>query len=144
MQPRSIGFVELIELLEKEHVEFNEMMSRIRRMIVEHKRSDALTNLTQMKEELYQHIVDEESSVLTLLIERFGREGAAEATEIFQEHVDIQSMIEELEDLLTTERLSTDEVVKNLDAFMRAHFRKEDERVFPKALKAGTSITVFA
>ncbi len=144
LQPRSMGFTELVELLAKEHVEFNGKMIDIRERIRLADFAGALSELVAMKEGLYQHIVDEESSVLTLLIDNLGRKGAAEAIEIFQEHVDIQDMIENLEGLLSTGNTSIEQLGASLDSFMAEHFRKEDEKVFPKALKAGNAIAAFA
>lgn len=142
LRPRSIELAELIELLGREHVDFSGRMVRVMEGISHADYKVALSELATIKEDIYQHILDEESSVLALLIRKLGRSGAAEAIEIFQEHVDIQDMIGRLEQHLSSGDTSIEELGASLDSFMKEHFRKEDEKVFPTALKAGSTAAV--
>ncbi|MBX8635422.1 MAG: hypothetical protein KIS30_01665 [Thermoplasmata archaeon] len=139
MRPRNMEFIELVSLLEKEHRDVKTVMSGLSELINREGVSDLKDRLMSLREVLLQHIVDEESSVLRILINRYGREGSRDALEVFREHVDILGLLNELEASVLSNRQTSAKVRDKLDALMSEHFRKEDDTIFPWAIKTHLS-----
>lgn len=139
MRPRNFEFTELVSVLEKEHEDVKAVMTELSGRITVDGDSDIIDRLADLREVLLQHIVDEESSVLRVLINAYGREGSREALEVFREHVDILKLLGELEAGVTRDRGTSAEIRSRLDTLMSEHFRKEDETIFPQAIKTHLS-----
>lgn len=81
-----------------------------------------------------QHIADEESQILGLLIERLGVKGATEEIRVFQQHRPIYQLMKAVTELAT---MPADELEANqtrLEALFDKHTAAEEARVFPRAL----------
>ncbi len=135
MKPRNLEFEELVSVLEQEHEDVSAVMRGLDGDIGSRQDEDVVASLRNLREVLLQHILDEESGVLRVLINAYGRDGSREAIEVFQEHVDILKMLAELDDSITVDRKASKELRTTLDALMSEHFRKEDDVIFPWALR---------
>ena len=139
--PRNLELEELIGVLEQEHVKAASDLAEIRGMLSRREYEGVRSRLTGLDQELLQHMLDEEASVLRVFIQAFGIEGSREAIEVFQEHVDIREMIVQLAKDLEISQLSSDELGSKLDRFMNEHFRKEDDRIFPLAIETKRTLS---
>lgn len=136
MSPRGLEIGELVELLEKEHVRMVETLASLHDAIQRRDFSGAKSLMGGMDETLTQHFLDEEARLLLLIVQAFGREGAAESIEIFQEHVEIDGLVKKLREKLSSGAVSQELAWKELDEFMEAHFDRESNTAFPCVRKA--------
>ena len=140
MKPRKLGLELLIDLLEGEHRKVESELRAVSGMIAARDPGGLGRLLQSLDEELLQHMLDEESGVLRILIKAYGKEGSRDAIEVFQEHVDIMDLLRELDVSITADRQMSAELLKRLDRLMPEHFRKEDITTFPWALKTNYSM----
>jgi iron-sulfur cluster repair protein YtfE (RIC family) len=140
MRPRDLEFEDLISVLEKEHTDVMNVMKELDGNLKIEESSGIQDRLRKLKEELLQHMLDEESGVLRILIKAYGKDGSRDAIEVFQEHVDIMDLLRELDLSVTADRQISVELLERLDRLMSEHFRKEGIMIFPWALKTHYSL----
>ena len=131
MSPRGLELDRLLELLEKEHMIMIGTLSSLREAIQRRDVQAARSIIQGMDETLVQHFLDEESTLLLLIVQAFGREGAAESIGIFQEHIEIDSLVGKLRETLMSGVDSSAIAWKELVEFMESHFDRENSTAFP-------------
>ncbi|MEM1923279.1 MAG: hemerythrin domain-containing protein [Nitrososphaerota archaeon] len=135
MRPRRLKLEELLKILVEEHEVVRGRLTRLHTLLERDKHAEAAEELKGFKPYLDQHVIDEEATVLKLLIDSLGREGATRAIQVFQEHREIHQLISEMQAIAETapERLA--EMKSRLAEILERHFRAEETEVFPWALK---------
>jgi hemerythrin-like domain-containing protein len=134
ISPRKIEFEELISVLIAEHVAIRKDLMKLERSLEGHEFASAAETLRGLDRLFRQHIADEESQVLRLLIEAYGVKGADDAIVVFRQHRPIYKLMEEVKKLasLSPEELSLDE--RKLRTNLEGHVMAEETRIFPKAI----------
>ncbi len=139
LRPREMALEDLVALLEKEHEDVRKEMFLISEMLLKGDSDTLSRRLASLDEELMQHMLDEEASVLRVLIQAYGRDGSEEAIEVFREHVEIKRLLDDLRKGIAEnqeERMKTRDA---LDTLLVNHFTKEDETIFPWAIRTHKS-----
>jgi len=134
MRERSFEFRDLIGVLQNEHRELDQHLKEIDEALEKGDNRKAGKILLEIDRLFRQHTIDEESRVLKMLIDAYGREGSHDDIRTMQEHQAIFSKIEELAgmtNLSTNERASKK---AELDKLLRQHCDTEEKNIFPKAL----------
>ena len=130
--PREMGLEALVRILEEEHALMKEGLRRAREAAAR-RDFDALSlALKELDPVFRQHIADEESQILRLLIDRLGVKGATEEIRVFQQHRPIYQLMQKVTELaaMSTPDLATQ---ATLDALFDEHAAAEEMRVFPRA-----------
>jgi len=133
-RPRNLGFGELITVLVSEHAAMRAGLEKAKEAASRHDFRVVGFELRKLDPLFRQHITDEESQVLRLLVGTIGKERAAEEIRVFQQHRPIFALMQKASELAT---LSSDELEakqEELSALFEEHALAEQARVFPKAL----------
>jgi len=81
-----------------------------------------------------QHIADEESQILRLLIGELGVKGAEEEIRVFQQHTPIHTLMQLVGELASKSAAELRNEQSKLRELFAKHAAVEESRVFPKAL----------
>ncbi len=135
VKPRKLELEQLVTLLEEEHRKVESDLKAVAAMIAARDQDNLGSLLQSLDEKLLQHMLDEEASVLAILIKAYGRERSAEAIKVFREHVRIREMMTDLRKKFEGDPVKCMESRNELESFMIEHFKKEDVRIFPLALE---------
>lgn len=134
MEPRGIPVRELVEKLKEEH---NTLPDIIDDAIITYKTgnlSGAFPVIADVREILSQHIVDEESTLAKLLLEKLGKEESVEYVNILQDHVKIMELVEQSVESTYTGWTETENFLNMLKQKLAEHNKKEEEKLFPKVI----------
>ena len=82
-----------------------------------------------------QHIVDEENVLLKLFIDTYGRNGANDAIKVFQQHRTIHKLADTISKLALPSPSELGAIPTDFQRLVHSHFKAEEERIFPWALK---------
>jgi hypothetical protein len=74
--------------------------------------------------------------LLKLLIDTYGRVGADDPIKVFQQHRTMHRLTDAISKGALTTPEDTGSIAVELDKLVRSHFKAEEERIFPSALKA--------
>lgn len=135
--PRLMDLDSLIELLVIEHGAIREGLNKAREAATRDDFVGVKAELERIDPVFRQHIADEESTVLGVLIRQFGTRGAAEEIRIFQQHRPIYQLMKRLLDLAS---LSTEELRskgEELRELFENHAKMEEAGAFPRAASVG-------
>ncbi len=135
VKPRKLELEQLVNLLEGEHRKVESDLKAVAAMIAARDQDNLGSLLQSLDEKLLQHMLDEEASILAVLIKAYGRERSAEAIKVFREHVRIREMMTGLRKKFEGDPVKCMESRNELESFMLEHFKKEDVRIFPLALE---------
>ena len=80
-----------------------------------------------------QHIVDEESIILRLLIGRLGVKGAEEEIRVFQQHRPIYHLMQKISEFASLSAAELQTSQEELGNLFERHAFAEEKMVFPKA-----------
>jgi len=132
--PRKIDLETLIKVLVEEHVTMKEGLRRAKQA-ADRKDFEAVSRaLKEVNPVFRQHIADEESQVLRLLIAQLGVKGAAEEIKVFQQHRPIYQLMEKVKELAAVSPAELEVDQARLDSLFDDHTLAEEQRVFPRAL----------
>ncbi|MCL4437194.1 MAG: hemerythrin domain-containing protein [Thaumarchaeota archaeon] len=134
MRERRFEFKDLIDVLQNEHREFDKQLRAMDEALTKGDNRKAGKTLLEMNRLFRQHTIDEESRVLKMLIDRYGREGSHNDIETMHEHQTIFSKIEELAGMANLSPNERASKKAELDRLLRQHFDNEEKNIFPKAL----------
>jgi len=132
--PRTMDFESLIRVLVEEHRAMEEGLARVRDAA---RRDDFRGVSTAMKELdpiFRQHIVDEESQILRLLVGELGVKGAEEEIRVFQQHRPIHRLMEAVSELASKSAPELETEQSKLSSLFMEHTASEERGVFPRAL----------
>ena len=130
-----MGVESLIGVLVKEHRVMGEMLSGIRESARQRNFQGVADALRRLDSIFRQHIADEESQLLRLLIGELGRAGAEEEIRVFQQHRPIHRLMGDVAILAAKSAAELEKEEERLNALLAEHTALEEARVFPKALR---------
>ena len=133
--PRPIELDALVSLLVKEHKEIEEGLSKIREAVQRGDFAKVSSTLKEIDPIFRQHIVDEESQIVRLLVGMLGVKGAEEEIRVFQQHRPIHRLMEAVSELASRSALELESEQSKLSSLFLEHTSLEESRVFPKALR---------
>ncbi len=134
VRPRKLELGELLNMLVEEHRQVKSLLNRLNTLLQEERYAEVAEELNNFKPYLDQHIIDEEATVLKVLLDAYGREGAERAIKVFQEHKEIHQLISEMRSAALSSPEGLAEKRDRLRTVLERHFRAEEEEVFPWAL----------
>lgn len=131
-RPREMELDSLLQVLVGEHSAMKDGLSRARE---QHQTRDfaALVETLKALDSLFrQHIVDEESTLLRLLIERVGRKGAEEEIRVFQQHAPIYELMKRVAGFASMSVPELKAAQDELEDLFESHAAAEELSVFPR------------
>jgi hemerythrin HHE cation binding domain-containing protein len=132
--PRSLDFESLVRVLVEEHGLMKEGLGRLRESAERHDYHGAAAALKELDTIFRQHIADEESQILRLLIHELGVKGAEEEIRVFQQHRPIHQLMETVAELASKSAIELEKEQAKLSSLFLEHTALEEGRVFPHAL----------
>ncbi|MDG7009362.1 MAG: hypothetical protein JRN16_02335 [Nitrososphaerota archaeon] len=138
-RPRKMELEALVATLVGEHALMGEGLVRAREAASRNDYGAARTELEKLDPVFRQHIADEESQILGLLIEKLGAKGAAEEIKVFRQHGPIYQLMKKVDGLASMSASELEANQAELKDLFDRHTRAEEGRVFPRArsLSAG-------
>ncbi len=131
--PRRMGLESLIRTLVEEHATMKEGISKAREA-AEKRDFGALPRILRGLDPLFrQHIVDEESTILRLLIGELGVKGAEEEIKVFQQHRPIYQLMQKISEFASMSAAELQAGQEELRDLFEKHAFAEERIVFPKA-----------
>ena len=132
--PRRMELDVLINVLVKEHEQMKEGLRRAKVAADRHDLEAVVRTLKEIEPVFRQHIADEESQILRLLIQELGVEGAEDEIKVFRQHRPIHQLMQTVAELASKSpgELGADQA--KLDALFEEHTVAEEGRVFPRAV----------
>ena len=131
---RRMEFEELVRVLVVEHARMRAELENVKDSVGRHDFLTAAMALKRLDAVFKQHIADEESQILRLLIETYGTRGAAEEIMVFQQHRPLHQLMEIVEGLASLPPSELESNQTKLRVLFDEHTRREEEGVFPKAV----------
>ena len=131
--PRKTDLADLIRVLVKEHWVIQDGLEKARRAAMLRDFAGVEAELKELDPIFRQHIADEESTILGLLVRRLGKEGAAEEIRVFQQHRPIYQLMKTVSDLAAKSAPELEASQDELRRLFEQHARAEEGRVFPRA-----------
>ena len=132
--PRRIDLEALVGLLVKEHAVMRDGLQRAKEAAARRDFTELSKELKRLDPVFRQHIADEESQVLRLLIDHLGVEGASDEIRVFQQHRPIYQLMKRVTELAAKPAAELEEDQAKLDALFEGHTLAEEQRVFPRAM----------
>ena len=133
--PRKMEFESLVRVLVEEHTTMREGLSRMRDAAARHDFRAVAAALKELDQIFRQHIADEESQILRLLIGELGVKGAEEEVRVFQQHRPIYQLMQAVAALASKSAEELEVEQTKLNALFLEHAAAEEERVFPRAME---------
>jgi hypothetical protein len=129
-----MDFESLITILVDEHRVIEQGLAGVRSAARKRDFEGVATELKRLEPIFRQHIVDEESQILRLLVAELGLKGAEYEIRVFQQHRPIHMLMQAVSELASksAQELETEE--SKLSALFLEHTTSEERRVFPRAL----------
>lgn len=129
-------FEEFVASLVRTHDDIRHAMDSIGAALKTRDATSALAASMTLKDILDRHVVDEEARILKVLIDAYGRDGAAEAIRTMQQHRSIHKLVNEILDAAKPSTEGASKKLAELEKTLREHFQAEEGRIFPWALEA--------
>jgi len=131
--PRRMGLEALIKTLVEEHVAMKEGISKAR-VAADKNDFEALARILKELDPLFrQHIVDEESTILRLLIGKLGVKGAEDEIRVFQQHRPIYRLMQKISGFAQMSAAELQTSQEELRGLFERHSAAEERKAFPKA-----------
>ena len=137
-QPRKLGLEETIRLLVREHAAMTEGLRRAHEAAHNGDFASAGRMLRELDPLFRQHIVDEESQILGLLVRTVGVEGAEKEISVFRQHGPIYSLMLKVSELAAASAVELESKESELEALFSEHALAEESWVFPRAASLGS------
>ncbi len=132
--PRRMELEALVETLVGEHVAMKEGLRRAREA-ARRRDFDGVSRALRAVDPLFrQHIADEESQILGLLIAKLGVKGAEAEILVFRQHRPIHGLMEKVKELASKSASELEGSQGELDKLFEAHTPAEEATVFPRVL----------
>lgn len=113
-------------------------LERVREAIRLQDYGSVSASLQDLEPVFRQHIADEESQILRVLIGSLGTKGAAEEIRVFQQHRPIHLLMQKVSELASRPTAELPEEREELERLLDSHFLAEENEVFPKALECAS------
>lgn len=132
-RPRKLELEALIKVLVGEHTVMRGVLQRAREAAGKQDFEAVGGALRELEPVFRQHIADEESQILGLLIEGLGVKGAAAEIGIFQQHRPIYQLMKKVAELAAMAPAELEANHARLNALFDEHTAAEEAHVFPRA-----------
>jgi hypothetical protein len=129
-----MDFESLIRVLADEHRVMEAGLDRMEKAAEEGDFAGVAATLAELEPIFRQHIADEESQILRLLIGELGVTGAEDEIKVFQQHRPIHKLMQLVAELAARSAAELANDQSRLRELFLAHASMEEQRVFPKAL----------
>ena len=139
--PRSMKLAALIDVLLNEHRLMKDGLVRAKTAADRRDFAAVIRELRELEPVFRQHIADEESQILRLLIHELGVKGAEEEIKVFQQHRPIHQLMQTVAELASKSPAELEASQAKLEALFDDHTAAEEKRVFPKALSCDSGRT---
>ncbi len=130
---RKLEFGELLSVLMEEHVEVKQRMKYLQNAQDKGDYEGMARISRELTEILRQHIIDEESRILRILIGAYGRLGAGKAISVFRQHRPIFKLLQDISMATAPELRAW--LRSELEELLLGHCEVEEKKIFPWALK---------
>jgi Hemerythrin HHE cation binding domain len=131
--PRKMDMEPLIRTLVEEHAAMKEGLRNAREAARRRDYGALAGTLRELDPLFRQHIVDEESTILRLLIGRLGVKGAEEEVRVFQQHRPIYRLMTKIAEFASMSAAELEAKQEELGDLFERHAAAEEGFVFPKA-----------
>lgn len=134
--PRRMDFESLVRVLTEEHRVMEAGLARMKEAATEDDFDGVAAALEELDPVFRQHIADEESQILRLLIGELGVSGAEAEIRVFQQHRPIYRMMQLVAELASRSAFELSADQHRLNDLFLEHTSLEEKGVFPRALGA--------
>ena len=131
--PRRMEIESLVGLLVEEHRAMHQGLLRARDAARAGAFEDAALALKAVDPIFRQHIADEESQILGLLVGKLGVKGAEDEVRIFRQHRPIHELMTRVAELAALSSSELEARQEELEKLFDEHTSLEETRVFPRA-----------
>ncbi|MDG6910009.1 MAG: hemerythrin domain-containing protein [Nitrososphaerota archaeon] len=135
--PRKMNLGDLIKVLVKEHSVMQDGLEKAKQAAARRDFAGVAEELKKLDPIFRQHIADEESTILALLMRLLGKEGSAEEIRIFQQHRPIYQLMKTVGELAARSAVELEASQDELKRLFEQHAGAEESRVFPRASSLG-------
>lgn len=135
--PRKLELEPLLKVLVAEHAAMRAGLQKAEEATERHDFEAVRSALKGLEPVFRQHIADEESQILGLLIKQLGVKGAAEEIRVFQQHRPIYQLMRKVTELTAMSAVELQANQTKLNALFDEHTTIEEARVFPRAATIG-------
>lgn len=136
--PRKMALEELIRTLLDEHAAMKEGIRKGDEAVQKRDFQSLARTLRELDPLFRQHIVDEESTILRMLVAQLGVKGAEEEIRVFQQHRPIYQLMRKVADFASMSGAELEENQEALKDLFDRHAEAEERRVFPRAASLST------
>lgn len=144
IKPRPLELEELIPVLLREREEQRIRITQLTDALAREDYAKTTELLESLSGSPTQHIVDDETQMLKIFLDAYGREGTSEAIKLFQQHRSKYKRLLALQQIGATPQKglgSQEAEIKVLEKPAQDHDRAEEDSVFPLALKAHRQVS---
>lgn len=131
--PRKMELESLIRTLVGEHTMMKEGLRSAKEDVQKHDYEALARTLKRLDPLFRQHIVDEESTILRLLVGRLGVDGAGEGIRVFRQHGPIYQLMKSIGGFVSMSAEELEARQEELSVLFDRHAAAEEGGVFPKA-----------
>lgn len=131
--PRKMDLTSLIRTLVDEHAVMKDGLRKAREAAHKGDFETLLGILRDLDSLFRQHIVDEESTILRLLVSKLGVEGAKDEIRVFQQHRPIYQLMKRVSEFASMPATALSANQRELAEFFDRHATAEERLVFPRA-----------
>ena len=132
--PRQMDFESMVRVLVEEHRVMEAGLARVEAAATRGDFHAVAAALEQVDPVFRQHIADEESQILRLLIGELGVKGAEAEIKVFQQHRPIYRLMQLVAELASKSASELADEQCRLNELFHKHTGLEERGVFPKAL----------
>ena len=133
--PRQLDFESLVGVLVQEHRLMEAGLGRMKEAAGRGDFAEVSACMRDLDPVFRQHIADEESQILRLLIGSLGSKGAEDEIRVFQQHRPIYKLMQLVSELASKSSSELAEDQQKLNELFLEHTYSEEQGVFPKALR---------
>jgi hypothetical protein len=123
-RPRKVELETLVKTLVEEHGVMKNGLARVKAASDRRDYKSVAAALQELDPIFRQHIVDEESQILRLLVSQLGVEGAREEIRVFQQHRPIYRLMQSIGELASKSALELQDEPSRLEVLFEQPWRR--------------------
>ena len=131
--PRRLSLEELVRVLVTEHATMKQGLADAEVAAAARDYETVGRILRELDPVFRQHIADEESSILGLLVRKLGAEGARKEISVFRQHRPIYALMLKVGELAGATSAELEGKEAELEELFSEHTRLEEAEVFPRS-----------
>ena len=132
--PRRLALEEMVKVLVTEHTAMRDGLKRAKEAAAKGDFESVRTVIQGLDPLFRQHIADEESQILGLLVRELGVKGAEREIAMFRQHRPIYNLMLRISELAAATSGELEEREAELEALFSEHAMAEESEVFPRAV----------